>query len=134
MAKQFEDLDIWKQSRELCKDVYRITNYKLFSKDFKFLEQIRSSAGSVMDNIAEGFERNGNKEFIQFLYISKGSCGETRSQLHRALDNIYISKEEFEMLYDKAFRLSKSLSNFILYLKDSNITGHKNLNLKSLIS
>jgi len=134
MAKQFEDLDIWKQSRELCKDVYRITNYKLFSKDFKFLEQIRSSAGSVMDNIAEGFERNGNKEFIQFLYISKGSCGETRSQLYRALDNIYISKEEFEVLYEKALRLSKSLSNFILYLKDSNITGHKNLNLKSLNS
>jgi four helix bundle protein len=127
MAKQFEDLDIWKQSRELCKDIYRITNYELFSKDFRFREQIRSSSGSIMDNISEGFERNGNKEFVQFLYISKGSCGETRSQLHRAFDNNYISKEEYDTFYNKAFQLSKSISNFIQYLRDSDITGHKNL-------
>jgi len=127
MAIRFEDLDIWKQSREFCKDIYRITNYELFRKEFRFREQMRASSGSIMDNIAEGFERNGNKEFMYFLYISKGSCGETRSQLHRSLDNSYISNEEFDVIYNKALQLSKSISNFIQYLKDSNITGHKNL-------
>jgi four helix bundle protein len=128
MAIQFENLDIWKESRELCKDIYRITNYELFSKDFRFRDQIRASAGSIMDNIAEGFERNGNKEFIQFLYVSKGSCGETRSQLYRAFDINYINEEEFNVLYNKTYHLSKSISNFIQYLKNSIITGHKNLN------
>ena len=125
---QFEDLEIWKQSRELCRDIYRITNYELFSKDFRFRDQIRASSGSIMDNIAEGFERSGNKEFIQFLYIAKGSCGETRSQLYRTLDNNYIKQEEFNTIYNKASQLSKSISNFIQYLKKSQITGHKNLN------
>jgi len=127
MAKQFEELDIWKQSREFCVDIYKITNYELFSKDFKLRDQIRASSGSIMDNIAEGFERNGNKEFIQFLYVAKGSCGETRSQLHRALDNNYINKDEYSVMYNKAFQLSKSISGFIQYLKNSEITGHKNL-------
>ena len=127
MVKQFEDLEVWKQSRELCKDVYKITNYELFNKDFRFRDQIRASSGSIMDNIAEGFERNGNKEFVQFLYIAKGSCGEVRSQLYRALDNNYITKEEFDTLYNKSIQLSKSLSGFIQYLKKSEITGHKNL-------
>jgi len=127
MALQFEELEIWKQSRELCRDIYRITNYELFSKDFRFRDQIRASSGSIMDNIAEGFERNGNKEFIQFLYISKGSSGETRSQLYRALDNNYILQEEFNTIYNKVFQLSKSISGFIQYLKNSHLTGHKNL-------
>jgi len=127
MAKQFEDLEIWQQSRELCKNIYKITNYELFNKDFRFRDQIRASSGSIMDNIAEGFERNGNKEFIQFLYIAKGSCGETRSQLCRALDNDYINKEEFDMLYNKTLLISKSILAFIQYLKKSEITGYKNL-------
>ena len=127
MALQFEDLEIWKQSRELCQNINKITNYALFDKDFRFRDQIRASSGSIMDNIAEGFERNGNKEFIQFLYIAKGSCGEVRSQLYRALDNNLIIKEEFDALYNKTMHLSKSISNFIQYLKTSQISGHKNL-------
>ena len=83
-------------AREFCLDVFRITNYDAFSKDFRLKDQIKASSGSIMDNIAEGFERSGNKEFVQFLYIAKGSCGESRSQLYRALDFLYISKEEFD--------------------------------------
>ena len=129
MVKQFEDLDIWVQGRELCKDIYRISNYELFNKDFRFRDQIRASSGSIMDNVAEGFERNGNKEFAQFLYIAKGSCGETRSQLYRALDNSYIVNEEFSIIHNKALQLSKSISTLIQYLKNSQYTGPKNLKL-----
>ena len=88
----FEDLEIWKLAREICQDVYKIINYPKFSKDFGLVRQINDSSGSVMDNIAEGFEREGNKEFGQFLFISKGSCGECRSQLIRAFDRQYISE------------------------------------------
>ena len=127
MGLRFEDLDLWRESREFCKDIYKNTRYDLFNKDFRFRDQVRASSGSIMDNIAEGFERNGNKEFIQFLYIAKGSCGETRSQLYRALDNNYVTEQEFNTIHYKALFLSKSISNFIQYLKTSQITGHKNL-------
>ena len=125
IVQRFEDLIIWQKARELCQDIYRITNYELFSKDYKLRDQIRGSSGSVMDNIAEGYERNGNKEFIQFLYIAKGSCGETRSQLYRALDAKYIHQNEFETLRTKAENLSKSIMSFIQYLKKNEITGIK---------
>ena len=125
VVQRFEDLIIWQKARELCQDIYRITNYELFSKDYKLRDQIRGSSGSVMDNIAEGYERNGNKEFIQFLYIAKGSCGETRSQLYRALDAKYIHQNEFETLRTKAENLSKSIMSFIQYLKKNEITGIK---------
>jgi four helix bundle protein len=112
-------------SRAFCKDVARITNYDKFSKNFRLRDQIHGSSGSIMDNIAEGFERSGNKELIQFLYIAKGSCGESRSQLYRALDYEYISHEEFTMLYQKVIELSRSIANFIKYLKQSELTGSK---------
>jgi four helix bundle protein len=125
IIKQFEDLEIWQLARQLCKDIHKITNYELLSNEFRLKEQIRASSGSIMDNIAEGFERSGNKEFIQFLFIAKGSCGEVRSQLYRILDNSYISENEFDMLKEKCMNLSKSISGFISYLKNSEIKGSK---------
>jgi four helix bundle protein len=122
---RFEDLAIWQLAREFCKDIFRIIQYPSFSTDYRLKDQIRGSSGSVMDNIAEGYERDGNKEFIQFLFIAKASCGETRSQLHRAFDSGYISQDEFTLLYDKAIFLSKSIYNFIAYLKKSDIKGSK---------
>lgn len=73
--KCFEDLNVWQKARIFCRKIFRITNYELFSKDYRLKDQLRASSGSIMDNIAEGFERDGNKEFIQFLQIAKGSCG-----------------------------------------------------------
>lgn len=89
-AQKFEELEIFQSARNLCKEVYAITKEGGFNKDIRFAQQIHASAGSVMDNIAEGFEREGNKEFINFLYIAKGSCGEVRSQIIRASDVGYI--------------------------------------------
>ena len=83
--KRFEDLEIWKEARELCKIVFDITSHGPFSTDFKFRDQMRASAGSTMDNIAEGFDRGGNKEFSQFLSVTRGSCGEVRSQSYRTI-------------------------------------------------
>lgn len=94
--KRFEDLEIWQTARELCQDVNKIITTTPLGSDFKLRDQINASSGSVMDNIAEGFERDGKKEFRQFLSIAKGSCGETRSQLHRIFDKEYINQEKFE--------------------------------------
>ena len=82
--KRFEDIISWQKARELNKLIGDITDLGKFKRSYKLIDQIESSSGSIMDNIVEGFERGGNKEFIQFLYISKGSCGEFRSQLYRA--------------------------------------------------
>jgi four helix bundle protein len=124
-VNRFEDLEIWQDARELCKFVKRITSLPLFSRDFQLRDQIRSSSGSVMDNIAEGFERGGNKEFIQFLCISKGSCGETRSQGYRAFDYDYIDKETLEECIVRTTSLSVKISNLIEYLKKSDFKGFK---------
>ena len=121
----FEDLEVWKLSRELALDIYNETIINSFVQDFELKGQIRKSSGSAMDNISEGFERGGRKEFIQFLGIAKGSTGEVRSQLYRALDRNHISQEKFDLLSEKAIRLSKQLSRFITYLKSSEYKGFK---------
>ena len=122
---RFEDLEIWQEARELCKLVFKITSAEPFNKDFRFRDQMRASTGSIMDNIGEGFERDGNKEFIQFLSIAKGSCGETRSQGYRAFDYGYISQEDLNQLLERTINLSKKISGFITYLKKSTYKGSK---------
>lgn len=124
-ATCFEDLKIWQEARELSKEVYAISRLPEFSKDYRFVGQITSAAGSIMDNIAEGFERDGNKEFLQFLSIAKGSCGELRSQLYRAYDAGYINEEKFETLVNNIKLLSASIFYFMKNLKSSDMVGKK---------
>jgi four helix bundle protein len=123
--KNFEDLEIWKLARVFCKEIYRITKYNDFSRDFKLIGQITASSGSIMDNIAEGFGRGGNKEFSSFLAISIGSATESQSQLYRALDQNYISEPEFTTLYQKANEIIHKTGSLIQYLKVSNYRGIK---------
>ncbi len=124
-VKDFEELAIFQKARELSKKIYPVTNRDGFKSDFRFVQQIRAAAGSIMDNIAEGFERTGNKEFLNFLYIAKGSCGEVRSQLIRANDVGYLTPEEFDELYSECRKLSAGIMNFIKEIKASDITGAK---------
>lgn len=124
-VKDFEKLAIFQKARELSKKIYPITNREGLKSDYRFVQQIRAAAGSIMDNIAEGFERTGNKEFLNFLYIAKGSCGEVRSQLIRANDVGYLTSEEYEELYTECRKLSAGIMNFIKELKASDLTGAK---------
>ena len=123
--KRFEDIIAWQKARVLCKVINNYTLKKTFEKDYKLVSQIKGSSGSAMDNIAEGFERGGNKEFIQFLFIAKGSTGETRSQLYRAIDSEYITEEEFQTAYDLADEVGKLISGFISHLTYSELKGEK---------
>lgn len=124
-AHKFEELEIFQSARSLCKEVYAITKEGDFYKDIRFVQLFHASAGSVMDNIAEGFEREGNKEFINFLYIAKGSCGEVRSQIIRASDVGYIDNDTASRLYNDCISLSKAISRFIKTLKQSGLAGSK---------
>lgn len=124
-VKYFEDLEIWKEARNLSKEIYGLTRLSDFAKDYGLADQIRRASVSIMSNIAEGFERGGNQEFIQFLYIAKGSCGEVRAQLYVALDQGYLSKEKFNELFKSFKRLSVMLGNLIAHLKGSGYRGEK---------
>lgn len=108
--ESFEDILVWQESRELVLGIY-----KLFKncRDYAFRDQLQRAAVSVMNNIAEGYERKGNKEFCKFLFIAKGSCAEVRSMLYLALDLKYISKKDFDSFFQKTLRISRMLSNFI---------------------
>jgi four helix bundle protein len=123
--EKFEDLEIWQEARALCRFIYGITQKEPFCRDFKLRDQIRTSSGSIMDNTAEGFERDGNKEFVQFLSIAKGSCGECRSQSYRSFDYQYITNEVLNELITRTTQLSKKISRLMFYLKKSSITGSK---------
>lgn len=116
---------VWRKARELVKYIYRITKKEAFSKDFSLVDQIRRASTSVMNNISEGFERGSNTEFIQFLYISKGSAGETMTDLYIALDQEYITEEEFREGYKLCIDVSGQLSGLIDYLKGSRLHGNK---------
>lgn len=117
--KRFEELEVWQLARILVSDIYKMTLSGKFSKDFALRDQMRRCAVSVMSNIAEGFERHTNKEFVNFLFIAKGSCGEFRSQLYVALDCGYINNEDFEKCNRSCQAISKSIGGFIKYLADN---------------
>lgn len=123
--RRFEDLEAWKLSRILTGLIYNVSGTGDFDRDFGLRDQIRRAAVSIISNIADGFERDGDKEFLQFLSMAKGSCGEVGSQLHLALDRAYISAEQFAQLSNKAIELSRVISGLIKYLRQSQFSGKK---------
>ena len=123
--KRFEDLDVWKKARELVKDVYIYTKRDPFHSDFGLSNQIQRAAVSIMSNVAEGFERGGNKELVNFLSIAKGSCGEVRCQVYIAFDLGYIAEDEFKSLLNKCISISVKLQSLMQSLKQSDFKGSK---------
>lgn len=121
-VRRFEELEAWKLSRLLCM-IGVIMEDGAFKRCYRLTDQIEGSSGSIMDNIAEGFERGTRAEFIQFLGYSKGSCGELRSQLYRSLDRKFINKDQFDELYAMAVRISAMLQKLINYLQNTKIAG-----------
>lgn len=124
-VKKFEEIESWKRARSLTKKIYDVSVTGPFAKDFGLRDQIRRAAISILSNIAEGFERGGDKEFLQFLSIAKGSSGELRAQLYVALDQQYISVEAFKVLSEDAAEISRLISGFMKYLKQSEFRGSK---------
>ena len=131
-AASFEDLKVWQDTRDFVKSIYEITTIDSFKKDYGLKDQIQRAAVSIMNNIAEGFERNNNKEFITFLKYSKGFSGEVRSMLSVALDLNYISKASFNKNYELAINIITQLSNFIKYLR-KHLIREKVTRLRSFI-
>ena len=114
--ERFEDIEGWKLARELTRMVYSATKQAEFSKDYGLRDQIQRAAGSAMHNIAEGFDGGSNPEFVRFLRYAQRSCTEVKSQLYAALDQQYISKEEFDRIYDQATVTHQRIGGFIRYL------------------
>ena len=125
MAKRFEELECWSLAVELDKVIFQFIMDNPIKNHLSIKDQMLRSVGSIADNIAEGFERGGNKEFIQFLYVAKGSCGELRSQLHRARGRDLISERNFQEFSEKCLKVSGKISNLISYLKNSDYKGEK---------
>ena len=123
--KKFEEIIAWQKARELNKRIGLMVDGGRFQQNYRLINQIEGSAGSIMDNIAEGFERSGNKEFVQFLYVSKGCCGEFRSQLYRARDREYINEKEFNEFYSLSMEVIVMLQKLIDYLANSDLKGPK---------
>jgi four helix bundle protein len=122
---KFEDIESWKKARRLTNEIYQTSASGGFVRDFGLKDQIRRASVSILSNIAEGFERGGDKEFSQFLAVAKGSCGEVRAQLYVALDQGYLSPELFDQLLNSATEVGQLLSGFIRYLKRSPLHGSK---------
>lgn len=123
--KRFEDIIAWQKARDLDKLVFKLIQKEKFSKEFRLIDQMKASSGSVMDNIAEGFEREGTKEFLQFLSISKGSLAELKSQTYRSFDRMYISQDEFENVHQQIQEIKGAISGLMEYLKKTEIKGIK---------
>lgn len=115
--KRFEDLDCWKESRSLSKEIYAYARSPIFSRDFRLAGQITAGAVSIMSNICEGFDSLSNKEFIRFLTYSRRSCSEVQSCLYVALDQEYIHEEEFRASYSHCKKIRKMIDGLIRYLK-----------------
>ena len=123
--ERFEDLEIWQSARIISKKIHLLSLETELKNNFGLKNQIKNSSGSVMDNIAEGFERGGNLEFRQFLSVAKASAGETRSQLYRLWDFDYIDQKKFEELKIDLENLSGKIQNFIKYLNKNDFKGDK---------
>jgi len=115
---RFEDIQAWKRGRDLAKAVYAVTRKGEFAKDFGLRDQIRRAAVSIISNIAEGFSRQTDKEFLQFLHVAKGSASEVQSQLYIALDLGYITHDEFDSLYKQVDEVGKLIFGLVRYLKE----------------
>ena len=123
--KRFEDIIAWQETRDFCKWVWTVIETTALKDNYKLRDQLDSSSGSIMDNIAEGFERSGRKEFIQMLGFAKGSAGECRSQLYRLLDRSFIQQDAFEFRYKQLNEISSMINGFIQYLMGSDKRGWK---------
>ena len=115
----FEDLDCWQEAHALVRKIYDATKDGSFKRDMRLTSQVQAAATSCMANIAEGFERRSDKEFVQFLYIAMASTAEVKSHLYVALDQAYIEKKQFDDIYDQAIKTSKMISSLIKYLRKS---------------
>ena len=115
---RFEELDCWKEARQLTRQVYgAVHENSSWQKDIRLRSQIQSAAGSVMGNIAEGFVRRSSKEFIQFLFIAMSSAAEVQSHMYIAVDQGYVSKDTFEAIYEQANKTARIISGLITYLR-----------------
>ena len=123
--KRFEEITAWQKARRLTDDIYKLSNERQFAADFGLRDQIRRASVSIMSNIAEGSERDGKKEFIQFLSIAKGSASEVKSLLYTALDQGYVKKDAFDQVSADADEIGRMIGGLLVYLRSSEIKGHK---------
>ena len=123
--KRFEDIECWQLARELNKNIYPLLVSLNDKRNYALNGQMDRSAGSIMDNIAEGFERDGNREFVQFLSVAKGSAGELRSQLYRALDRELLNMHDFERYQESCLKLGNKIGSFMNYLNQAGMKGKK---------
>ena len=124
-VKHFEELEVWQRARDMTREIYTCCADGGFSRDFGLRDQIRRAAVSVVSNIAEGFERGGDREFRQFLALAKGSCGEVRAQLYVALDQGYLNQDKFDHLSALTIQIGRMLGGLMNYLKVSDYKGQK---------